>query len=313
MKFSGIMDGLGWVQHSASSSGIMRSAWQRNGGMWKKQPAPSEICNMRCRWYVCGLWHCKAVWAAWDSGGIMISALQYPPAAIAPHEVLHQFLNARRVVLIILESRSPLESYPFVLIFWQWLSFQQKSAKWEADKDTLCKGNVGSLPNCRLPADQPSPASSYSNPLFTNHTMSFRSPGIGEGMASASSRTGSPHTTCSPLQSKTENPPFSTIQCTTTTTLLSSTQHNANSSIKDDNLSSSTQVPPNCCCSPFFQFINTPASISYSWSCCQHLQVQAFISSLWWWSSSSLGLHKGHNPNLLQQKASFNKPCTHHS
>ncbi|KAH8968613.1 hypothetical protein BDL97_03G136100 [Sphagnum fallax] len=126
----------------------------------------------------------------------------------------------------------------------QWLSFQQKSAKWEADKDTLCKGNVGSLPNCRLPADQPSPASSYSNPLFTNHTMSFRSPGIGEGMASASSRTGSPHTTCSPLQSKTDNTPFSTIQCTTTTTLLSSTQHNANSSIKDDNLSSSTQVPP---------------------------------------------------------------------
>ncbi|CAM6068724.1 unnamed protein product [Sphagnum tenellum] len=63
-------------------------------------------------------------------------------------------------------------------------------------------------------------------------------------MASASSRTGSPHTTCSPLQSKTENPPFSTIQCTTTTTLLSSTRHNANSSIKDDNLSSSTQVPP---------------------------------------------------------------------
>jgi hypothetical protein len=74
--------------------------------------------------------------------------------------------------------------------------------------------------------------------------MSFRSPGIGEGMASASSRTGSPHTSCSPLQSKTENHPFSTIQCTTIPTLLSSTQHNANSSIKDDNLSSSTQVPP---------------------------------------------------------------------
>ncbi len=47
----------------------------------------------------------------------MISVLQYPPAAIAPCEVLHKFLNARRVVLIILESSSPLESYPFVLIF----------------------------------------------------------------------------------------------------------------------------------------------------------------------------------------------------
>jgi hypothetical protein len=48
----------------------------------------------------------------------MISVLQYPPAAIAPREVMHKFMNAMRVVLIILQSSSLLESYPFVLIFY---------------------------------------------------------------------------------------------------------------------------------------------------------------------------------------------------
>jgi hypothetical protein len=43
--------------------------------------------------------------------------LVLPTSSNSPREVLHQFLNARRVVLIILESSSPLESYPFVLIF----------------------------------------------------------------------------------------------------------------------------------------------------------------------------------------------------
>jgi hypothetical protein len=129
----------------------------------------------------------------------MIFVLQYPLALITPREVLHKFLNVRRVVLIILESSSPLESYPFVLIFWQWLNFQQKFAKWDANKDTLCNRDASSLLNCRLPAGRPSPTLSYFKSLFTNHTMSFRSPGIGEGMAYISRRTGNTHTTCFPL------------------------------------------------------------------------------------------------------------------
>lgn len=83
-------------------------------------------------------------------------------------------------------------SHWFFFAILQWLSFQKKSAKWEVEKDLPQKGTTNFPPNRSQEHPVSSAASSYSNPLFANHTSSVRSAQISDRASSASSRTGSP-------------------------------------------------------------------------------------------------------------------------
>ena len=73
------------------------------------------------------------------------------------------------------------------------MSFQKKSAKLDGDKDTSQKSTTTSPRNHLQKNAVSSAASSYSNPLFTNHTTSKPAQTTAERTSTASSRTSSPY------------------------------------------------------------------------------------------------------------------------
>lgn len=117
----------------------------------------------------------------------------------------------------------------FMFAILQWLSFQKKSAKWEVEEDATQKGTTKFPPNRSQEHPVSSAASSYSNPLFANHTSSVRSAQISDRASSASSRTGSP----SALNSG--RTPFSSRHRRPAATATSGKDLNV---VKDDNSSS---------------------------------------------------------------------------
>ncbi|XP_024396324.1 uncharacterized protein [Physcomitrium patens] len=75
----------------------------------------------------------------------------------------------------------------------QWMSFQKKSSKLEGDKGNLQKPTASSPRNHSQKNAVSCASSSYSNPLFTNHTTAKPSQTTGERTPSSSSRAGVPH------------------------------------------------------------------------------------------------------------------------
>lgn len=73
------------------------------------------------------------------------------------------------------------------------MSFQKKSAKLEGDKDNSHKSTTSSPRNHLQKNAVSSAASSYSNPLFTNHTTAKPAQTSADRTSTASSRTSSPY------------------------------------------------------------------------------------------------------------------------
>jgi hypothetical protein len=117
------------------------------------------------------------------------------------------------------------------------MSFQKKSAKLEGDKDNSQKSTTSSPRNHLQKNAVSSAASSYSNPLFTNHTTAKPALTTADRTSTASSRTSSPYAGCGANPNRA---PFSCFRQRKSGSLATSPRDVT--LIKDDN--SSSRVSP---------------------------------------------------------------------